>query len=101
MGGQWVVGGEYGVSSEGVVGGEYGVGGEGFVGGKWVVGCSAGVEGVIEGLVNCAVFCLCKRKVFHDHYINLASFPGPAQLSITPSMVKWGEHGMFSYVSIT
>ena len=31
--------------------------------------CLAGVEGVVEGLVDCAVFCLCKGKVFHDHYI--------------------------------
>ena len=95
------MGGEYGIGGEGFLCGEYGVGDEGFVGGEWVVGCSAGVEGVVEGLVNCAVFCLCKRKVFHDHYINLASFTGPAQLSIPPSMVKWGERGMFSHVSIT
>ena len=55
------------------------------------MGCSAGVEGVMEGLIDCAVFCLCKRKVFHDHCINLASFPGPAHFSITSSTVKVGR----------
>ena len=56
-----------------VIGGEWVVGcsagGEGVKGGEWVVGCSAGGEGVVEDLVDSAVFCLCKRKVFHDHYI--------------------------------
>ena len=31
----------------------------------------------------------------------LASFPAPAQLSVASDMVKWGEPGIFSHVSMT
>ena len=60
----------YGVCGEWFVVGRWVMGGEWVMGGKWVVGCSAGGEGVMEGLVDCVVFYLFKRKVFHDHYIN-------------------------------
>ena len=35
------------------------------------------------------------------HAVSLASFPGPAQLSVAFSTVKRGEPGIFSHVSMT
>ena len=54
----------------------------------------------------------CKHAVFSElaHYSSqldtesgpkLASFPGPAQLSGTCSMEKWGEPGIFFHVRMT
>ena len=33
--------------------------------------------------------------------VEVASFPGPAQLSVTCSMEKRGEPGIFSHMSMT
>jgi len=40
-------------------------------------------------------------QIYINPQVKVASFPGPAQLSIACSMVKWEEPGIFSRVSMT
>ena len=43
----------------------------------------------------------CKIGVFNPPGYEVASFPGPAQLSIACSAEKRGEPGIFSHMSMT
>jgi len=43
----------------------------------------------------------CNHPVLFMLLLWLASFPGPAQLSVACSMEKWGEPDIFSDVSMT
>ena len=61
--------------------------------------------GVWVWSVECGVWVWCvgvgQTVVSYPHTFHLASFLGPAQLSITCSTEKRGEPGIFSHVSMT